>query len=315
MEFNSIQDFKANYSHIFHQSVLPRLAPFERDRKKARLKSKIANSVGIIGAILVALILFVPGIGEKLSANTFVFIGIFFACILGFVISGLVAKNFETKLKEHIMPHLMKAFGDFTWTNDGVIDYYTVKQTTLFPRFERKSDDDNFYGTYKGLGVNINETELTYTTRDSKGRTTTHTEFKGVIVEIDVKKQFMGHTIIRKRGLLNSKTYQEIKLEDPEFSKEYFVDANDQIESRYLLTTSFMERFKNLKRAFGGKSIQASFQNNKLILAISISKDLFKLADLSKPVSDTKQFTILLNEFTAILEIIDELKLNQNIGL
>lgn len=47
-----------------------------------------------------------------------------------------------------------------------------------------------------------------------------------------------------QRVLGNRRVYEEVKLEDVEFSKQFFVDSNDQVEARFLLTTAFMERFK-----------------------------------------------------------------------
>ncbi len=307
MEFNSVQDFKSNFAHVYHKSVVPMLAPFEKEKNSV----KIINYViwGIVA--LTAIILYLCN-----RETPEILIGvILLCCVVAFSITKFLCKNFENKLKTKIMPVVMKAFGDFIWTKSYVIDKYTIKESTIFDRFEDKKDDDSFYGTYKGLAININETELTYTTRDSEGRTEKHTEFKGVIAQIDFKKRFMGHTIIRNRCFANRRVYEEIKLEDPEFSKKYYVDGSDQVESRYILTTSFMERFKNIKTAFRASSIQASIKDSKILIAISTDKDLFRLGDINKPINDTKQFTELLNEFVSILAIVDELKLNQNIGL
>ena len=313
MEFNSIQDFKSNYTHVYHKEVVPRLVPYEKERLKAKRNTRILLViVFVLVTLLVLSFTGVLGIGWQ---NEFVFVLLFGGILTCLTRVVSIGKNFENKLKTGIMPKLMKAFGDFIWTSAEVIDMYTLKGTRIFSRFDYKDNDDSFFGTYKGLTININETELYYYTKDSKGRRQKNTEFKGVVVEIDVKKPFKGHTIIRNRGFFNNRAYQEVKLEDPEFSKQYYVDANDQIESRYILTPSFMERYKNIKTAFGGSSIQGSFKDNKLILAISTNRDLFKLGNLSRPVSDTKQFTALLNEFISILAIVDELKLNQNIGL
>ncbi len=313
MEFNSIQDFKSNYTHVYHKEVVPLLVPYEKERRKTK---SIFNFLIVIVLILFALLglSFLGIFGESFERPPVLFLFMAPIAICIFCMSCMT-KNFENKLKAGIMPKLMKAFGDFVWTSAEVIDKYTLKDTKIFSRFDYKDNDDSFFGTYKGLTININETELYYYTKDSKGRRQKNTEFKGVVVEIDVKKPFKGHTIIRNRGFFNDRAYQEVKLEDPEFSKLYYVDANDQIESRYLLTPSFMERYKHIKTAFGGSSIQGSFKDNKLILAISTYRDLFKLGNLSRPVSDTKQFTALLNEFISILAIVDELKLNQNIGL
>lgn len=310
MDFNSIQEFKNNYAKIYHGSVVKLLVPLEQERLKTK------NTIIILWWVIALLAVLWLVLSPKFAGNDiflYLFMGMGVICIIAI---GYISKSFEQKLKEKVMPELMKAFGNFIWTEASVISSHTLKETRLFKKFSNKSDDDNFYGTYKGLNVNIDETKLTYTTRDSKGNSRTHTEFEGVIIEVDVKKNFKGHTIIRLREfLLQDKAYEEVKLEDPEFSKQYYVDSNDQIEARYLLTTSFMERYKNIQKVFNAKLVEASFKDSKLILALYTSKDLFKIGNIYRPVNDTKQFTELLNEFVAILAIIDELKLNQNIGL
>lgn len=316
MEFNSIQDFKSNFAHVYHKSVVPMLGAFEKDKNTTKWIVFVLNLLVAAAAIgIFCCLYFDNAFGDMggLIIILTVFLIITFGLCAG--IYHFFAKNFERKLKTAVMPDLMKAFGNFIWTREGIIDRYTLKETRLFDRFERKRDDDNFYGTYKDLAVNIDEAKLTYTTRDSKGRETTHTEFQGVIIEVDVKKSFRGHIIVRKRALINSTTYGEVKLEDPQFSKQFFIDAHDQVEARYLFTTSFMERFKNIKKAFRADSIEASFKDSKMILALSTTKDLFTIGRLNRPINDTKQFTELLNEFISILAIVDELKLNQNIGL
>ena len=88
--------------------------------------------------------------------------------IIFVMITSLISKIFENKLKESVMPIVMKAFGDFVWTTASVIDKYTLRETRLFGRFEDKNDDDSFYGTYHGLHININETRLT--SRDAERR-------------------------------------------------------------------------------------------------------------------------------------------------
>lgn len=309
MEFNSIQDFRHNFTQVYHKDVVPKLEGFDAERKNKKL---ICSILWIIAIVLTVLIVWYAYHISDTDVLGFAVV----PPIIVSIITGFIAKNFENKLKKSVMPTVMKAFGDFVWTNASVIDRFTLKETRLFDRFEDKSDDDSFYGTYHGLHININETRLTYTTRDSDGHRHTHTEFRGVIAQIDFNKPFKGHTIIRQREFLGTKkVYEEIKLEDPEFSKMYFVDGSDQIESRYILTTSFMERFKNVKKAFRASGIEASLKNNKILIAISTSKDMFKLGDIKRPVNDTKQFNELLNEFVSILAIVDELKLNQNIGL
>lgn len=309
MEFNSISDFKSNFAKLYHSQVVPVLGPIEQERKQTFLIAVICTLL----VLCTAGIIFVCGYTS--NNDIFITIGLIVG-ILGFLIYPFMQKGFETKLKYRIMPSLMKAFGNFTWTDSQVIDTSEIRMSKLFGRFDDREVDDNFKGIYREMPIEISETILTYETRDSKGKRHTHTTFKGVIISIGVGKNFEGHTIIRGREFLfNTKCYEEVKLEDPEFQKKFFVDANNQVEARYLLTTAFMERFKKMSNAFGAKCAECSFKDQKLLIALSTGKDLFALGNLRTPVNDTTQFKILLKEFISILEMIDHLKITQKIGL
>ena len=83
-----------------------------------------------------------------------------------------------------------------------------------------------------------------------------------------MNKSFNGKTIVRKDiGLIGNwfrKTFtslENVKLEDPTFEKRFEVFSDDQIEARYLLTVTFMERLTQLAETFGGKTIQCCFFN------------------------------------------------------
>ena len=244
MEINSIKDFKSNFAKIYHSSVVPSLQAFEADRTRTFKCAVLYTILGL--AVCISTLIYCLKVDNSFIGSI-AFIGIIISCI----IYACMQKNFENRLKTRVMPVLMQAFGKFTWTTAPVIDTEFIKASKIFNYFENRSVDDNFTGIYRGMPIDISETELTYKTRDSKGRTQTHTTFKGVIISIGAGKNFTGHTIVRCRGLLgNRKVYEEVKLEDPEFSKQFFVDANDQVEARFLLTTAFMERFKKISNSY-----------------------------------------------------------------
>lgn len=309
MDFQSIKEFKDNYSKRYHGEIVPILKKYETRRRNTYwLVISIWILVLLIGA-------YVCTHCHNTDALTLIKCCIIMIALAWFVTGG-IQKNFETKIKEKIMPLLMPAFGNFFWTKISTIDSSTIRETTLYSSFEEKIDDDNFFGQYKNIDININETLLQYETQNIKGDRRTQTEFDGVLVTMSLPKNYKAHTVIRKRDKFMTRcVYEEVRLEDPEFMKMYFVDGSDQVESRYFLTTAFMERFKNLRKAFGADYLEASIKGNQLFIAIPTSKDFFSIANLSKPLNDTKQFTKLLEEFIAILSIIDELKLNQDIGL
>ena len=66
MEFNSIQDFKSNYTHVYHKEVVPLLAPYEKERRKTK---RNFNFLTIIVLILFALLEFFWYFGRKFSKN------------------------------------------------------------------------------------------------------------------------------------------------------------------------------------------------------------------------------------------------------
>ena len=72
-----------------------------------------------------------------------------------------------------------------------------------------------------------------------------------------MNKRFKGKTVVRKdSGIIGNwfkkkfSSLKNVKLEDPNFEKMFEVYSDDQVESRYLLTVTFMERLKELAETF-----------------------------------------------------------------
>lgn len=107
----------------------------------------------------------------------------------------------------------------------------------------------------------------------------------------------------------------EIKLEDMEFNKRYRAFSLDEVEGRYLITTSFIERFKNLQTVFGAKNAKCSFYDNDIMFAISTRKNLFEIGNLFTPLTNPKHLTKFFNELSSILALIDYFKLDEKTGL
>jgi len=146
------------------------------------------------------------------------------------------------------------------------------------------------------------------------------TSFRGIIVEFAMNKNFEGHTFILdntkdgKAIFVDKNKYSEVKLEDIEFTQDYTVWSDNQIEARYLLTTALIERLKNLKSSFKAKYTRVSFKDNKIIIAVHTGKDMFKMADMFSE-TGKETFIELFNEILSVLDLIEQLKLNQKLGL
>ncbi len=107
----------------------------------------------------------------------------------------------------------------------------------------------------------------------------------------------------------------EVKLEDPRFCKKYNAYSSDQTEARYLLTTAFIERFQNLKTAFGAKKAKCSFYGNSLMVAISTNKNLFEIGSFFESFEDPTSINAFYDELSSIYKMIDYFKLDEKTGL
>ena len=145
-------------------------------------------------------------------------------------------------------------------------------------------------------------------------------KFRGILVEYDMNKDFEGHTFILDRTFksndikIDTSKYEEVVLEDAEFMSMYKIYSTNQIEARYVLTTAFIERFKNLKTTFKSKYTRLAFKDNKIVVAIHTGRNMFKFADVISDVG-RQTFIDLFNEIYSVLDIAEQLKLDQKLGL
>ena len=229
--------------------------------------------------------------------------------------------SYEENIKKEIFPNVLNFFGDFKYhieTKKSVKEYYA---TELIPKHDTEIAEDHIIGTYKDIKVDLFETKLSNDS-DENSSTTLNTVFDGIIVELSMNKSFSGKTVVKKDigtvgnwFIKKSTSLKKVKLEDPNFEKMFEVYSDDQVEARYLLTVTFIERLKELVENFGGKSIQCCFYNNKLLMMIPIEKDMFEPGSIYEAEDFIDDSKSLLKELSLIFSIIDTLKLNMEINL
>ena len=136
--------------------------------------------------------------------------------------------------------------------------------------------------------------------------------FKGFLFIADFHKEFQGETTVLRDSFFKIKMgASRVKMENPDFEKVFDVFSTNQIEARYLITPSMMERMLKLDSNFK-KGITISFRNSTILVAIPDSKNRFE-ADVWSSLSD---MSILKSDFAvlqSLLDIVDELNLNTRI--
>ncbi|ABK50257.1 MULTISPECIES: DUF3137 domain-containing protein [Shewanella] len=238
-------------------------------------------------------------------------------------------RQFKRQVQQDIYPIMFKYFGeDFIYNREMRLDMNRLTAAKVLPNYDKASFGDYIQGQYKGIELVVNELTLTKDVRveewdGNKRRTVTRTEtrFRGTVVELSSHKQFIGHTVVLKdRGGLanflsdNHSGLQRVKLEDPLFEKEFDVFSTDQIESRYLLNTAFMERLQQLAKSFDGE-IQCAFFRNRLILFLPNRRSRFQMRSIFDSAHFSAEFSQLNREMKQLFAIIEVLKLNEHTGL
>lgn len=139
--------------------------------------------------------------------------------------------------------------------------------------------------------------------------------FKGLFFQADFNKEFKGKTVVLPGVLdykiqpLNRVRGQLIRLEDAEFAKFFIVYGDDQIEARYILSTSLMAKLVKFRKK-ARRNIYVSFVESTIYIAIEYAEDLFE----PKLFKNMLKFTPIQEYFETIqlmISIVEKLNLNR----
>lgn len=312
--FKELYIHEKGFGKHYETFIVPELAELEKERKKS--KSETGGILALLGAVWCLAILFtqLTSMDSESSGQLLVFL-----IIVSIAFLVAFQPTYTTNYKTRIMPKILNFFGNFAYSAEGNGNsLIPLKQYNIFPTYQNASVEDDIKGNYKNVEIEIKEVLLTSKTHKSR-----RIDFDGLVISLGFPKAFKGQTIIQynymKLGLwLGSKLFgnlQRVRLEDPVFEEIFEVYSTDQIESRYLLTTAFLERILELNKVFEG-GLQLEFLNNKLLILLNTNgKNLFEPASLTQSAFEIEDIRKALFEIYNVLNIIDILKLNKNIGL
>lgn len=311
------------FHKIYEEEIIPILKSYKQQKEKADEK----NRYDYLGAALcfLSLITFMlacSGSVERFYSMILVIVSVLL-CLLGSSImepmrAELQNNELKKKLffKKKCMSKLLRVFGNIKWYNNcEVIKTVEICETGLFPPILYRITDDEFVGEYQGVKFRMSETKFPINR---------FIGFTGIILAFEANKSFESHTIIVSKlapDRHHSFKLEPVTLEDPKFCRDYNVYSSDQTEARYLITPSFMERFRKLKVAFKTTDIACAFLKNKVIFALDseglsgLSKNLFEIDAYSAFTDDREAINIFYNELTSVLDMAAYFKLDEKTGL
>ncbi len=337
--------YKPEFENFYKQKIEPMLLPFEKERASIELKRKCSAIICILPFLAIIYMQVTNNIDSTIIIATLSLLGL--SLIFG---SYMWVRDlqFNKSLKKNVTSKILTLFGNLYFTDKkNAIPYEDIQKWGLFPYSTNKSDDDVIVGIHNGCNFLINECDIYHSRpeRDSYGhsRVVRIHDFSGLLIKIQMKKNFNGQTIVGvKDKIKKQRMFEEVNLESVTFMGNRKVYSTDQVEARYLLTTAFMDRLEKLGDNFNystadGRTltdeefsarvtassligerdtydVSAVFVAGFVYLFVPTRKDFFEI-DTTQSLLDYEQFYSIYNEINAILDIIDFLKLDKNLGL
>lgn len=314
---------EAEFREFFDTRLRLEILPLEEERKKVARKVQWAILGAVIAGLFCLALLAVIG---------------FFAiiAIVGLVTGWIflykrLVRGFESEFKNLVIRKIVAFIsGDLSYSPDHHVEESTYLETGIFPRTpDRYRGDDLVEGTLDKTALRFSEIHSEYKTetRDSKGNRQTRwvTIFRGLFFIADFNKDFKGRTLVlpdaaeKFFGKLLGQMFQSwnkgrgelVKLEDPDFEKAFVVYATDQIEARYVLSTSLIRRIMDFVSKTR-KVVHLSFFKNKVAVAVSYSRPLFE-AKVFSSLLDFELIRTYYEDMALAVGIVEELSLNTRI--
>lgn len=339
-----VEGGKKNYkgfSQFYDANIKPLCVRLEEDRIKD-VKQLIFSSwisvLYVVGISVVIYLYFSLSPAGVAPSNTFKYFSCFAIVLLVMLLPS--KSRFRNRVKSVLFSEIFKFFGDYVYNperrGESLIGGSTIDEVyrkfIIMPTFAMREAEDFVSGNYKGVDLQFEELSIFSNAKAigtksfSNLQESRKTLFRGAVVILSFNKKFSGQTVVRSSSgkvvdFINSaldgniSSMQKVELEDPEFGKMFEVFSENQIEARYLLTTSFMERLKNLSGFFQCTGVKVNFCENMLLLMFDGSANLFEPGSIFKEINLVDQCRTALDQMGMIFEIIEILKLDQRTAL
>jgi len=136
--------------------------------------------------------------------------------------------------------------------------------------------------------------------------------YKGLLFKADFNKKFYGKTYVFPESLISLRNIIDakglVKLENIEFEEFFEVHSSDQIEARYILTPSFMEKIVEVRKKFN-RSLSITFIDSCIYISIPMEDDIFAPHILGEHLG-FKQIEEYYTYLELLYNLVNELNLN-----
>ena len=296
----------------YQQEIVPHLSALEVLRKQ-QLNRVMFMWIAGCASLLLGFITMIP---------TLILVFLLISLLMYFFIFGFKRNrtNFRTEYKKIVIGKLMQFIApDLAFTPNLFITQNKYDLSKIFlSNPDIYSGEDLVTGKIEKTQVEFCELHTQDRQTDHKGRTTYVTIFKGLFFIADFNKHFNGQKPANYSWIfgklmqnINVGRPDVVRLEDPEFEKIFVVYSSDEVEARYILSTSFMERLVEFRKKMNS-SVQLSFVGSNMYMAIPMKKNLFE-PSLRRTVMNFNDIQEYYKQILFCTSIVDEMNLNTRV--
>ena len=301
---------------FYYKTLFPILEELEKQRKNIRYRIILLGLGYAVISLLLFLLTSIP-----IQFIAFVFFG------GGLLTYHLATKDYVKDFKQKIISPLITAIDKKLHYNSQIhVSQQVFERSKIFnSSIDRLSGNDYVKGLIDGVKIEFSDIHAEKRTKSSKGNSNWSTIFQGLFIVAEFNKNFKGNTVILPDSAQsmfgdlignwlqsnNMGREELVKMDNPEFEKEFVVYSNDQVEARYILSHSLMNKLL----IFSKKSkhpVHISFIRNHIHLAIAYNKDLFE-PSVFHSLLKYKIAMEYVQTLHLAIGIVEELKLNQKL--
>ena len=279
-------------------------------REEARAKSKrrfLWLGAGVLGLVV---LLLSASIGDQLSLFL-IFATAMFGAVWAWRPRAEAVKAVKTGINEAIARALGIAYMHDCAAGAG---FRRARAHRMFKSYSRSSFEDLWQGDLGGLAFSLHEAHLEQKQGSGKNSRWV-TVFRGPIITIAGARQFHGVTLLERAGRHSKMLWfgekEEIELDGvklaradmvhPDFEDAFTVYTSDQVEARWLVHPTYIEKLIALEDAFNGRDVRALFKDGELTIVLS-SSNMFESGSIDAT-RDRANVERSIDQFMAMAEL------------
>lgn len=329
---------ESEFKEYYRTTFLPVLEDLDAFRRKIRFRN-VLTTVGFIALFAVlSLVGFIVNrmiygvwFSEK-TPNVPLIVLMIVSIILFLYFLGILHANkrkFVDRYKREIVGEIVRFLDNrlLYEANKMVAEQEFIASGLFYPMPDKYIGDDLVSGKIGKTLISFSEVHALYKTQtggQDDTRDKWHRLFDGLFFKADFNKNFKGklfllpdqaEKIFGRRGVffqsMKKRLGELVHLENVDFEKQFVVYGSDQVEARYILSSSLMKRLLDFKLRTA-KEIRISFARSSVYIAIPYKKPLFEPKYYTS-VIDEKKTTEYFLDLEMAIGIVEDLNLNLRI--